>query len=76
MWIETAKRLPPTEEIKSVNGGKIGVSNIVWTTLKDGRVTLAIFEGGKWFDIRGKLIKTEVIAWRKFRKPEPFKGAK
>ena len=74
MWIKTSDELPKATKALDLFGRNIEVTENVWVTLRNGKVTVATMEDGKWFDWQGQgIISSEVIAWQRFRKPRAFK---
>lgn len=73
-WILCSDELPKLHE-SNADGERFKYSDIVWVTLESGEVIMAQLDGVKWYTDTEELIKEEVIAWKPFHKPAPYKSA-
>lgn len=71
-WILCSDMLPKIHE-SNADGESFKYSDIVWVTLESGKVIMAQLDGVKWYTDMEELIKEEVIAWKPFHKPAPYK---
>lgn len=75
-WIPCNSGNLPTITEKQIPCGIHYYSNCVWVTLDNEEVVEAVLEDtGRWFrEDNGMLITEQVIAWKEFSKPMPYKN--